>query len=138
MTCLITPVKSQEAATPQANSSDPAQKSGISGIDQSLFSDSVSAGENFYLHANQKWLDATEIPADKSNYGIFTLLDDMTRAQVRELIEQAAASDSSPGSAAQKVGAFLTDKKMASVTLSDAEVPITGAWHSSQPDMQKW
>ncbi len=79
-------------------------RSKVSGIDKSLFSDSVSAGENFYLYANQQWLKATEIPGDKSNYGIFTLLDDMTREQVRELIEQAASAESKTGSAAQKVG----------------------------------
>jgi putative endopeptidase len=76
----------------------------VSGIDKSLFSDTVSAGENFYLYANQKWLDETKIPADKSNYGIFTVLDDKTREQVRELIEKASAANGEPGSAAQKVG----------------------------------
>ena len=84
-----------------------AQDSGsskVSGIQQELFSDSVSPGDNFYLYANQKWLETTEIPADKSNYGIFTVLDDKTRKQVRALIENAAATESETGSAAQKVG----------------------------------
>ncbi len=76
----------------------------ISGIDRSLFSDQITAGENFYEYANQKWLETTEIPGDESNYGIFTMLDDETQEQVRELIESAAAADSAPGSAAQKVG----------------------------------
>ncbi|TWU48585.1 Neutral endopeptidase [Rubripirellula tenax] len=76
----------------------------VSGIDQSLLSDSVPAGENFYLYANQVWLDNTEIPGDKSNYGIFTVLDDQTREQVRTLIEKAAEAKSKAGTAAQKVG----------------------------------
>ncbi len=76
----------------------------VSGIDKSLFSEEVLAGDNFYLHANQIWLDSTEIPADKSNYGIFTLLNDETQKQVRTLIEQAAGQQSQPDSAAQKVG----------------------------------
>ena len=75
-----------------------------SGIDAELFSDSVEPGDNFYLYANEKWLTETKIPSDKSNYGIFTVLDDNTRKQVRALIEQAAMSESKPGSAAQKVG----------------------------------
>lgn len=74
------------------------------GIDRSLFSGTIEPGENFYLHANQKWLEDTEIPSDKSNYGIFTVLDDQTRAQVRSLIESAAGQESQSGSAAQKVG----------------------------------
>ncbi len=80
----------------------PTQKA--SGIDRSLFSDKVAPGENFYEYANQKWLETTEIPGDESNYGIFTMLDDETQEQVRELIESAAKSESQPGSAAQKVG----------------------------------
>lgn len=81
-----------------------ASRAKISGIDKSLFSSDISAGENFYLYANEEWLETTKIPADKSNYGIFTILDDETRQQVRELIEKAAASKSAEGSAAQKVG----------------------------------
>lgn len=76
----------------------------VSGIDLSLFSDSVAAGDNFYTYANDKWLTETEIPADKSNYGIFTVLDDKTRAQVRTLIEHAAVTEAKFGTPAQKVG----------------------------------
>lgn len=81
-----------------------AAESKVAGIDKSLFSDSVSAGQDFYTYANEKWLETTKIPADKSNYGIFTILDDTTRSQVRSLIESASASKSEQGSAAQKVG----------------------------------
>ncbi|MEM0924761.1 MAG: M13 family metallopeptidase [Planctomycetota bacterium] len=76
----------------------------VSGIDQKLFSEKVVPGENFYEYANEQWLSSTEIPADKSNYGIFTVLDDQTRRQVRALIEESAAAKSAAGSAAQKVG----------------------------------
>ncbi|MEM6980799.1 MAG: M13 family metallopeptidase [Planctomycetota bacterium] len=90
-------------------SSDPAIRSDaptgrVSGIDQLLFASDVTAGENFYEYANQKWLQETSIPADKSNYGIFTVLDDETRAAVRTLIEEAAAKNASPGTPTQKVG----------------------------------
>ncbi|MGB7343831.1 MAG: M13 family metallopeptidase [Pirellulaceae bacterium] len=76
----------------------------VSGIDQSLLSKDVSPGENFYRYSNAKWLDETKIPGDKSNYGIFTMLNDLTQEQVKTLIESAAESKSEPGSAAQKVG----------------------------------
>ncbi|MEC8475114.1 MAG: M13 family metallopeptidase [Planctomycetota bacterium] len=76
----------------------------ISGIDKSLFSSSVQPGDNFYLYANEKWLSDTEIPADKSNYGIFTLLADEADEQVRRLIELAAESEGKHGTASQKVG----------------------------------
>ncbi|QEF98037.1 Neutral endopeptidase [Stieleria maiorica] len=76
----------------------------VSGIDLSIFSDSVAAGDNFYRYANDQWLTETEIPSDKSNYGIFTVLDDNTRAQVRTLIEKAAESQAEFGTPKQKVG----------------------------------
>lgn len=90
---LATPLTAAEPATAK-----------VSGIDLSLFSDSVAAGDNFYTYANDQWLTNTEIPADKSNYGIFTVLDDKTRAQVRTLIERAAKTESGFGSPTQKVG----------------------------------
>ncbi len=93
------------ASFPCASAEDGAdQPTGVSGIERELFSDSITPGENFYLYANQRWLNETKIPADKSNYGIFTMLDDQTRAQVRTLIEEAAAANSAAGSAGQKVG----------------------------------
>lgn len=76
----------------------------VSGIDQSLISESVAAGDNFYAYANEKWLKETEIPGDKSNYGIFTVLNDVTQEQVKALIESAAKSNAESGTAAQKVG----------------------------------
>ena len=75
-----------------------------SGIDRSVFSDTIAPGENFYEYANQKWLTSTEIPSDKSDYGVFTILNDETQEQVRELIETAAKSEPEPGTPAQKVG----------------------------------
>ena len=85
----------QEATSPVAK---------LSGIDKSLFSKDVLPGENFYEYADQGWLENTEIPSDKSNYGIFTILNDETQEQVRTLIEQAAKEDAPDGSATQKVG----------------------------------
>ncbi len=93
-----------DAATEDAAAKNAAPEEKVSGINQSLFSKSVKPGENFYTYANEKWLDDTPIPADKSNYGIFTVLDDETRQQVRTLIEAAAEEDADAGTPSQKVG----------------------------------
>ncbi len=92
--CVASAAIAQDKASPEK----------VSGIDQSLFSDSVKPGDNFYLYANDKWLDSTPIPEDKSNYGIFTVLNDETQVQVRALIENSAMQKAEPGTAAQKVG----------------------------------
>jgi putative endopeptidase len=49
---------------------------------------SVAPGDNFYLFANGTWAKNTPIPPDKSNYGMFTVLDDLSRERTRGLIEE--------------------------------------------------
>lgn len=85
------------AAAPQAES----------GIDQQYFSQSLSPGDDFYEYVNQGWLDKTEIPGDRSDYGTFTVLSDRTQEQVRGLIESAAKEDAAVGTDTQKVGDFF-------------------------------
>ena len=49
----------------------------------------------------------TEIPADRSNYGSFIILDDQAQEEVRQLIVAASAQPNrAPGSDAQKVGDY--------------------------------
>lgn len=64
----------------------------------------VRPQDDLYLAVNGEWLRSTEIPADKSNYGAFTALDDLSRNRIRTLIEEAAAKTHALGTDAQKVG----------------------------------
>ncbi len=59
--------------TPEAVPSAPAPTSGIvlANIDPA-----VRPQDDFYRHINGQWLATTEIPADRSNYGAFTVLAD--------------------------------------------------------------
>ena len=41
-------------------------------------------GDNFYQYANGTWAKNTPIPADKSNYGSFNMLDDLSRERTRD------------------------------------------------------
>lgn len=75
-----------------------------SGIDAQAFEPSVRIQDDFYQAVNGKWLSETEIPADKSNYGSFTVLADLSEERIREIIENAAQTEAEPGSDAQKVG----------------------------------
>jgi putative endopeptidase len=60
---------------------------GSFGFDVGGMDTSVPAGENFYRYANGKWSDATAIPADKSNYGMFTALGDLSNDRVKIVLE---------------------------------------------------
>jgi len=76
-----------------------------SGIETQYFDPSVRAQDDFYLHVNGKWIQQTEIPADKSGYGPAYQLNDEAQLQLRAIIEAAAkATDRAPGSEAQKIG----------------------------------
>src|SRR3546814_13147754 len=52
----------------------------------------VLPGNDFYAYANGAWAKATAIPADKSNYGMFTELADLSQQRTRDILE-AAKSD---------------------------------------------
>ena len=62
------------------------------GFDVANLDDSVRPQDDFYRYANGGWLDRTEIPEDKSNYGSFTELHDLSRERLRAIIEEAAVS----------------------------------------------
>ncbi|MFN7894199.1 MAG: hypothetical protein ACK5OC_28185 [Pirellula sp.] len=78
-----------------------------SGIELQHRSPKIGPGRNFYQYVNEGWLQNTPIPADQSNYGSFSVLDDGVKAATRMLIEEAASSNPAPGSDAQKVGDFF-------------------------------
>ena len=78
-----------------------------SGVEQQYFDASIKPGDDFYSYVNGVWLNTTPIPADKSNYGSFTILDDEAQANLRTIIDTASNTDAAPGSDTQKVGDFF-------------------------------
>jgi putative endopeptidase len=53
----------------------------------------ISPREDFYRFANGGWLDRTEIPDDKSSYGTFTELYDLTTDQLLAILGEASAGE---------------------------------------------
>ena len=60
---------------------------GTFGVDTAGMDTSVVPGNNFFDYANGTWAKNTPIPSDKSNYGSFTMLDDLSRERTRKIIE---------------------------------------------------
>jgi predicted metalloendopeptidase len=77
-----------------------------SGLLLDHFDRSVRPQDDFFRFVNGKWLATTEIPADKSNYGMFGMLDDKSEANLRAIVESAASAQAAVGSDSQKVGDF--------------------------------
>lgn len=77
-----------------------------SGIDSTGFDPNVRVQDDLFRSVNGAWLDKTEIPADRSNYGSFTILADKSDERINNLIEELAATTHTEGSDGQKVGDF--------------------------------
>ncbi len=84
-----------ETAPPMEAPVAPKASIGSFGFDKTGMDTSVLPGNNFYDYANGTWAKTTAIPADKSNYGMFTLLDDLSRERTKSLIENAAQDPTS-------------------------------------------
>jgi putative endopeptidase len=65
------------------------------GFDQTGMDKSVQPGDDFYGYANGTWAKNTQIPADKSNYGMFTALQDLSQKRTREILDAAKGDPNS-------------------------------------------
>ena len=89
---VAAPAAIAEAAAEPAPAPKP--ELGTFGFDIGGMDRSIQPGDNFYMFANGTWAKNTPIPADKSNYGMFTRLDDLSKERTRAIIEEAAKDPS--------------------------------------------
>jgi putative endopeptidase len=83
-----------------------AQRYGTWGVDLDGMDRSVKPGDDFFKYVNGKWAATTQIPADKTGYGAFAVLGDLSEARVHALLDRWAADKSlKPGSDEAKVAA---------------------------------
>lgn len=73
-----------------------------SGIAKDELDDEVRPQDDLFRHVNGKWIERTEIPADKARYGSFLVLHEEAEVAVRAIIEEAQQAE--PGTEARKVG----------------------------------
>lgn len=79
----------------------------VSGIEKQNFDANVRHQDDFYYSVNGTWLKETPIPADKSNYGAFSVLYDESQKALKQIVEDAAAKQNkAAGSNEQKIGDF--------------------------------
>jgi putative endopeptidase len=70
------------------------------GFDTAGMDSTIKPGDDFAGYANGRWERSVEIPADRPAYGMFEMLDDLSRARSRDILETAART---PGT---KIGDF--------------------------------
>jgi len=97
------------SSSPPADATTQAQapELGSFGIDLTARNEQIVPGDNFFLYANGTWVDAFEIPADKTRSGAFNVLIDRVNDRVRALIEQLAAEAHPKGSLEQKIADYF-------------------------------
>ncbi|MGH3785924.1 MAG: hypothetical protein ACRDRG_05095, partial [Pseudonocardiaceae bacterium] len=66
----------------------------------------VRAQDDLFQFVNGQWLSTTEIPADRTRYGVFDLLTEQSQRNLRAIIEDSAARDAAAGSPDQQIGDF--------------------------------
>ncbi|MBJ6760184.1 M13 family metallopeptidase [Myxococcaceae bacterium JPH2] len=80
---------------------------GTFGFDVAGMDATVAPGDSFYRYASGTWMQKAEIPADRSNFGMFTALSEQAAARTRSLIEEAARAEGSADSEARKIGDYF-------------------------------
>ena len=85
----------EKAATAPAAETAAKPEIGDFGFDLNGMDKSVQPGDDFYAYANGTWAKNTEIPADKSNYGMFTALNDLSQTRTREILDAAKGDPNS-------------------------------------------
>ncbi|MBB5633190.1 putative endopeptidase [Cryobacterium mesophilum] len=73
-----------------------------SGIHTDELDPAIRPQDDLFRHVNGKWIDRTEIPADKARYGSFYLLAEEAEKAVRDIIVE--AQDAEPGTEERKFG----------------------------------
>jgi len=100
------------------------------GLDLSARNPAVKPGDDFFGYANGRWYDGFVIPADKSSFGPFDRLDELSKQRVRGIIEKAAQSHGAPGSPEQQIGDYYA------AYMDQAAIEANGLT-PAQPDLQR-
>jgi putative endopeptidase len=104
---LATPAVAQSQSDATQAPAEDVPQLGTFGFDTAGMDTSVSPADDFYGYANGKWAANTPIPADKSNYGMFTALDDLSKDRVKLVLD---AEKDRAGSKAGDVYASYIDQ----------------------------
>jgi putative endopeptidase len=107
---------------PPASQPPASQSASSAGIDLAGMDSSVKPGDDFFRYANGTWYKSTEIPPDRSSYGLDARLAEEANQRTRDLMVQAGKSSAPADSDERKVGdyyaAFMDEASIESRGLS--------------------
>ena len=95
--CAVAPLAAQMQATPTTApataDATAATHYGSWGFDLTGMDKSVKPGDDWFDFVNGRWVKNTQIPADRSSYGAFAVLRDLSDARLHKLIESYQVGD---------------------------------------------
>ena len=110
LTLFVTAAFAAESTTTAPTT---AQRYGKWGFDTEGMDRSVKPGDDFFKYVNGHWAATTQIPADKTGYGSFPILSDLSEVRVRRL----QADTDVPSRQADRIAAFVAERLLEGVTL---------------------
>ncbi|MBE7219999.1 MAG: peptidase M13, partial [Caulobacteraceae bacterium] len=94
------------AVPPDPAAPPPTPHYGTWGFDTSGMDRAVKPGTSFFDYANGDWIKRTQIPPDKTSYGAFDILADLSEARVHFILEDAARANAPIDTPQGKIGAM--------------------------------
>ena len=101
---LALPVLAAEPTPPAADLASPHY--GTWGFDTASIDHSVKPGDDFYQFANGAAVKAMVIPPDRTRFGAFDVLSELSQRRVHAILEEAAVSKAPVSTPKGKIGAF--------------------------------
>ena len=102
-----------------------------SGIVLADIDKSVKPGDDFDKYANGIWEKTAQIPPDKSNIGVFSMINDTAQKREAALVQDIVKSNPSAGSDPGQREPFLSSYFL-QIALQ-RETPISNASHAQRP-----
>jgi putative endopeptidase len=76
------------------------------GVNVANMDTQVKPGDDFFDYVNGTWLKNTEIPSDRSRWGVFNELIELNRQRTADLIKELATKPAAPGYESRKIGDY--------------------------------
>ena len=83
-------------------------KYGTWGFDATGMDLSVKPGDDFFRYANGKWADRTEIPSDRTRYGNFDKLTELSENRLHAILEDAVSGKINDPDASKVAAAYAS------------------------------
>ena len=75
----------------------------LASVDKAGIDNSIPAGEDFYRHVNNGWMQAHPLTDEYSRYGMFNVLNDEAEKNVKDIVLHLGESNPQKGTNAYKV-----------------------------------